>query len=105
MKAIQAFARMAPMDRKVLDESEQRFARFVESLSEAMGHRDRNGPLRDYCTGLLTGCERKSVEPLAAITAPSRVSAQHQSLLHPRFYATACTHLGHGHESRLTADF
>ena len=28
------------------------------------------------------GCERKSVEPLAAITAPSRVSAQHQSLLH-----------------------
>ena len=26
--------------------------------------------------------ERKSVEPLAAVTAPSRVSAQHQSLLH-----------------------
>ena len=27
-------------------------------------------------------CERKSVEPMAAITAPARVSAQHQSLLH-----------------------
>ena len=32
--------------------------------------------------GLLTRAERKSVEPLAAVTAPSRVSAQHQSLLH-----------------------
>lgn len=32
--------------------------------------------------GLLTPAERKSVEPLAAVTAPSRVSAQHQSLLH-----------------------
>ena len=27
-------------------------------------------------------CERKSVEPMAAVTAPARVSAQHQSLLH-----------------------
>ncbi|UVK50431.1 transposase [Mesorhizobium sp. AR02] len=26
--------------------------------------------------------ERKSVEPLAAVTAPSRVAAKHQSLLH-----------------------
>ena len=70
------------MDRLSLEESEARFAAFVESLSEAIGHRDRTGPLRDYCAGLLAGCERKSVEPLAAITAPARVSAQHQSLLH-----------------------
>ena len=27
-------------------------------------------------------CERKNVEPLAAVTAPARVAAQHQSLLH-----------------------
>jgi len=27
-------------------------------------------------------CERKSVEPMAAITAPGRTAAQHQSLLH-----------------------
>ncbi len=27
-------------------------------------------------------CERKSVEPMAAITAPDRTAAQHQSLLH-----------------------
>jgi SRSO17 transposase len=39
-------------------------------------------PLEAYCTGLLLPCERKSVEPIAAITAPARVSAQHQSLLH-----------------------
>jgi hypothetical protein len=27
-------------------------------------------------------CERKSVEPMAALTAPERTAAQHQSLLH-----------------------
>ena len=32
--------------------------------------------------GLMMPCERKSVEPLAAVTAPARVAAQHQSLLH-----------------------
>jgi SRSO17 transposase len=73
---------MADMDRLALEESESRFAAFAGSLSEVVGHRDRIGPLRDYCAGLLAGCERKSVEPLAAITAPARVSAQHQSLLH-----------------------
>jgi SRSO17 transposase len=39
-------------------------------------------PLRDYCVGLMLPCERKSVEPMAAVTAPGRVAAQHQSLLH-----------------------
>jgi SRSO17 transposase len=73
---------MAAMDRLTLEESGSRFVAFVESLSKAIGHRDRTGPLRDYCAGLLAGCKRKSVEPLAAITAPARISAQHQSLLH-----------------------
>jgi len=27
-------------------------------------------------------CDRKSVEPMAAITAPDRTAAQHQALLH-----------------------
>jgi SRSO17 transposase len=70
------------MDRLALEESDSRFAAFIGSLNEVIGHRDRTGPFRDYCAGLLAGCERKSVEPLAAITAPARVSAQHQSLLH-----------------------
>jgi SRSO17 transposase len=38
--------------------------------------------MRDYCTGLLLPLERKSVEPLAAATSPSQVSAQHQCLMH-----------------------
>jgi SRSO17 transposase len=62
--------------------SEKRFGCFVENLVEVMGHADRAGPLRDYCLGLLMPGERKSVEPLAAVTAPARVAAQHQSLLH-----------------------
>src|ERR687897_1165277 len=62
--------------------SEARFSSFVEALAVVIGHADRASPLRDYCTGLLMPAERKSVEPMAAVTAPSRVAAQHQSLLH-----------------------
>jgi len=62
--------------------SEARFVAYVESLASVIGHKDRIGPLRDYCTGLMLPCERKSVEPMAAVTAPSRTAAQHQSLLH-----------------------
>ena len=47
-----------------------------------IGHADRASPLRDYCLGLMMPCERKSVEPMAAVTAPGRTAAQHQSLLH-----------------------
>jgi SRSO17 transposase len=64
------------------DHGAERFETFVDALADVIGHADRVRPLRDYCTGLLTPAERKSVEPLAAVTAPSRVSAQHQSLLH-----------------------
>src|SRR4051795_9204588 len=63
-------------------DSEARFAAFIEALVDIIGHVDRAAPLRDYCTGLLMPAERKSVEPIAAVTAPSRVPAQHQSLLH-----------------------
>jgi SRSO17 transposase len=62
--------------------SKARFAAYVEKLRAVIGHADRAGPLRDYCTGLLMPAERKSVEPIAAVTAPARVAAQHQSLLH-----------------------
>jgi SRSO17 transposase len=51
-------------------------------LTSVLGHADRAKPLRDYCLGLMMPCERKSVEPMAAITAPERTAAQHQSLLH-----------------------
>src|ERR671916_2733124 len=64
------------------ESSEARFAVYVEALAGVIGHADRATPLRDYCTGLLMPAGRKSVEPMAAITAPARVAAQHQSLLH-----------------------
>src|SRR4051812_20925629 len=64
------------------DSSEVRFADYVAALVGVIGHADRATPLRDYCTGLLMPAARKSVEPMAAMTAPARVAAQHQSLLH-----------------------
>src|SRR3977135_2900105 len=69
------------MDRQE-DGSEVRFAAYVEGFVGGIGHADRAKPLRDYCLGLVMPCERKSVEPMAAITAPERTAAQHQSLLH-----------------------
>jgi len=63
-------------------DSEARFAAYVEGLASIIGHADRTRPLRDYCTGLMLPGERKSVEPMAARTAPARTGAQHQSLLH-----------------------
>ena len=68
--------------------SDERFAAYIEGLSSVIGHADRVGPLRDYCVGLIMPADRKSVEPMAALTAPSRVSAQHQSLLH--FVSKGC---------------
>ena len=64
------------------DGSDERFSSYVDGLVGVIGHADRAKPLRDYCTGLVLPCERKSVEPIAAITAPERTAAQHQSLLH-----------------------
>jgi SRSO17 transposase len=73
---------MAVMSKRSGESSEARFADYVEALIGVIGHADRAAPLRDYCTGLLMPAERKSVEPMAAVTAPARVAAQHQSLLH-----------------------
>ena len=70
------------MGGRVSGDSESRFAAYVEGLSTVIGHADRAGPLRDYCVGLMMPGERKSVEPMAAVTAPARTAAQHQSLLH-----------------------
>ena len=70
------------MDHPRSDASESRFSAYVEGLVSVIGHADRAKPLRDYCVGLMMPCERKSVEPMAALTAPERTAAQHQSLLH-----------------------
>jgi SRSO17 transposase len=70
------------MDRQGAEEHRSRFASYVEGLTSVIGHADRAVPLRDYCVGLVAAEGRKSVEPLAAVTAPAQVSAQHQKLLH-----------------------
>jgi SRSO17 transposase len=64
------------------EESEARFAAYVDCLTSVIGHADRAAPLKGYCTGLLAAEGRRSVEPMAAVTAPAGVSAQHQKLLH-----------------------
>ena len=70
------------MDGGSCQESEARFAGYVEALGAVLGHADRQQPMHDYCLGLLMPIERKSVEPMAAVTAPAQVAAKHQSLLH-----------------------
>jgi SRSO17 transposase len=57
-----------------------RFAAYIGELTKLIGHADRKGPLRDYCSGLLAAEGRHSVESMAAVTAPAHVSAQHQKL-------------------------
>jgi SRSO17 transposase len=70
------------MDGGSSEGSEARFASYVEALGGVLGHADRQQPMHDYCVGLLMPIARKSVEPMAAVTAPAQVAAQHQSLLH-----------------------
>jgi SRSO17 transposase len=62
--------------------SEGRLVAYVDGLTSVIGHADRVAPLKGYCTGLLAAEGRRSVEPMAAVTASASVSAQHQKLLH-----------------------
>jgi SRSO17 transposase len=62
--------------------AERRLDDYLDALAGALGHADRTGPARAYCTGLLLPGARKSIEPLAARLAPQRVRAAHQSLHH-----------------------
>jgi SRSO17 transposase len=70
------------MDLQCLGESESRFRTYIDELAGVVVHPARKRPLQDYCVGLMGPSQRKSVEPIAAVTAPGRTSAQHQSLLH-----------------------
>jgi SRSO17 transposase len=63
-------------------DQEREFASYVGALSKTLAHADRVGPLGDYCRGLMLSGDRKSVEPMAALVAPQRASAKHQSMHH-----------------------
>ena len=60
----------------------QEFNRYIEHLSEGLGHADRHAGLSGYCTGLMVPLSRKSVEPMAARVDPLHASARHQALHH-----------------------
>ena len=68
------------MDLQRTADIESRFVAYVDGLAGVIGHGDRERPLRDYCT--LGDAVRAQEYPMAAVTAPARVGAQHQSLLH-----------------------
>ena len=63
-------------------EGVDRFEAYLTGLTSVIGHEGRTAPLHDYCLGLLATDGRKSVEPMAATTAPAKVSVQHQKMLH-----------------------
>ncbi len=70
------------MDWRRSDDSAERFSAYLQEIASVIGHAARVAPMRAYCSGLLLDCERKSVEPIAAATAPHATGAQHQALLH-----------------------
>src|SRR5260370_29320852 len=60
----------------------KRFEQYVSLIAQQLGHSDRVELFRGYCTGLLLPVHRKSVEPMAAHLAPTRVRSEHQRLHH-----------------------
>ena len=75
------------------DGSDERFSIYVEGLASVVGHADRVNPLRDYCTGLMMPCARKSVEPMAAVTAPARTLPPGRAMRECQF---SCVRAFHG---------
>jgi SRSO17 transposase len=69
-------------EQKELEMAEERFAHYIELLTEVIGHADRAEPFRAYTTGLMLPGERKSVEPMAARIDPRNVRKKHQSMHH-----------------------
>jgi SRSO17 transposase len=70
------------MEQDVSGARAERFAAYIDDLAGVIGDPRRHRAMSSYCTGLLMPADRKSVEPMAAMTAPGRTAAQHQSLLH-----------------------
>jgi SRSO17 transposase len=64
--------------------AEKRLQQYINSIGNTLGHPKRREAFASYTLGLLSDLERKSVEPIAALTCPdpARVEAAHQSLLH-----------------------
>ncbi len=61
------------MNLNATEDSASRFAVYLGELTSVIGHADREQPLNDYCAGLMVAEGRRSVEPIAAVTAPRRL--------------------------------
>src|SRR5437016_9536328 len=61
---------------------QERFATYLDQVTQVAGHADRVVPMQNYTKGVLLPIERKSVEPMAARLAPDNVRQMHQSLHH-----------------------
>lgn len=64
--------------------AKERLHQYIEGVGTILGHPKRKEAFANYTLGLFSTLERKSVEPIAALTCPDpeRVDAAHQSLLH-----------------------
>ena len=65
--------------------AEERLAHYITGIGVVLGHSKRKEAFALYTLGLFSDLERKSVEPIVALTCPdpTRVDvAAHQSLLH-----------------------
>jgi SRSO17 transposase len=61
---------------------QERFASYLDQITQVAGHADRVEPMQNYTKGVLLPIQRKSVEPMAARLAPDNVRQMHQSLHH-----------------------
>src|SRR5437762_13894183 len=61
---------------------QERFATYLDQVTQVAGHTDRVVPMQNYTKGVLLPIQRKSVEPMAARLAPEYVRQMHQSLHH-----------------------
>ena len=50
---------------------QERFATYLDQVTQVAGHADRVVPMQNYTKGVLLPIERKSVEPMAARLAPT----------------------------------
>jgi SRSO17 transposase len=64
--------------------AEERLQHYINGIGDVLGHPKRKEAFALYTLGLFSDLERKSIEPIAALTCPDpkRVDAVHQSLLH-----------------------
>src|SRR3954465_3308766 len=64
--------------------AEERLQQYINGVGEVLGHPKRREAFASYTLGLLSDLERKSMEPIAALTYPDprRLGAAHQSLCH-----------------------